>query len=100
MDYTLTKELKHAGFPLYEIPEPYNTNGERLFIFNINGVSYRIPTLEELIEACGDRFGGLTRMILVVEEWTAHDTDDINIDAHGITPIEAVAKLWLALNKK
>lgn len=80
MNYELAKELKDAGFPM-PLPLP----DERLRdAFGEDGQIYAFPTLEELIEACGEgevveaiKDGRLTRL----------------------TP-EAVARLWLALNKK
>lgn len=62
------------------------------------------PTLEELIEACGDRFTSLDYWNGYIPLWTAQfGNDSINkqsIKGDGQTPEEAVAKLWLALNKK
>ena len=61
-----------------------------------------LPTLEELIEACGDEFRGLE-----VGDWPAEDKSHIwyaksksQVIAEGSTPEEAVANLWLELNKK
>ncbi len=55
------------------------------------------PTLSELIEACGDRFNCLERMIGC---WIAiYDGDAAYFIGEGITPEEAVAHLWLELNK-
>jgi hypothetical protein len=57
-----------------------------------------VPTLSELIEACGDGFYSLERIHpngtwKALAQWIAKSfTSD--------TPDEAVAKLWLALNKK
>jgi len=55
-----------------------------------------LPTLEELIEACGDC------SLLVGKENTivldASNPMESDIRCEGSTPIEAVARLWLALN--
>ncbi len=64
-----------------------------------------VPTLSELIEACGEKFeelinlkdkwicyGGGKDIIKGVEQWHAF--------GEGSTPEEAVANLWLELNKK
>lgn len=85
MNYELAKQLKDAGFPW---KGPFFENEEY----------YReyYPTLSELIEACGDKFDAL-----VSSErsggWMA--TDGRGLSGDGSTPEEAVANLWLELNK-
>lgn len=96
MTYELAKQLKDAGFPQGEWTHQRKVEG-------MNGYeSYFVPTLSELIEACGDEFMHLERN-------TDSDTDEIYWVAYavtpekgslGSTPEEAVAKLWLELNKK
>ena len=54
-----------------------------------------VPTLEELIEACGMNFGSLDRLR---DGWLASANYDQNCFAE--TPAEAVARLWLALQKR
>lgn len=65
-----------------------------------------VPTLSELIEACGDRFGRLDHVQMkgVESIWVAYSSrieNEINVPAYifqqGATPIEAVANLFLAL---
>lgn len=59
-----------------------------------------IPTLEELIEACGNEFANLGR---TENGWVAladRPGLEIPVTAQKPTPSEAVANLWLALNKK
>ena len=102
MNYTLAKQLKDAGFPQirhYDIkdcePEPLEDGS-----YNKNDF-IAIPTLSELIEACGDRFYSVVRAL--PNDWRAFsDRDDANTiaTADGSTPEEAVAKLWLEINKK
>jgi hypothetical protein len=53
------------------------------------------PTLAELIEACGLRFHAL-RQDAGVYCWVATGAGQ---SENGRTPAEAVARLWLALNK-
>ena len=56
-----------------------------------------VPTLEELIEACGSRFRTLNKAESA-DGWYA-----FNVETHswfGSTPTEAVALLWLALNSQ
>ena len=55
-----------------------------------------VPTLEELIEACGNRFEFLANN---AQNWRARADNSI-VEGEGSTPIEAVARLWLALNRK
>lgn len=62
-----------------------------------------IPTLSELIETCGDGFGVLLRTTR--EDWCAGNSADkygelVDPRGFGSSPEEAVARLWLALNKK
>lgn len=83
MTYELAKQLRDSGWPV----NPRN------------GATY-VPTLEELIEACGEiKFtlsGGYG------DDWWAHknENEESQIIGRGSTPVEAVANLWLALNKK
>lgn len=86
MNYELAKELKEAGFPQMDIDE--NLSGEPR--------PYR-PTLSELIEACGEEFYKLTKQ---VEGWYAMSMSALKEIGPCPTPEEAVARLWLALNKK
>jgi hypothetical protein len=60
-----------------------------------------VPTLEELIEACGENFAWLHQSVKS-KKWAARDFiyDDGPPSGQGSTPTEAVARLWLALNKK
>lgn len=107
--YELAKQLKDVGFP-----QDYK-NGEMLDDgLDNDGYGPEIayaPTLEELIEACGNPF-----MLVWYEGkkedrkdyktdykgvWQAFDDTDSVCDntAEGDTHSEAVAKLWLKLNK-
>lgn len=64
------------------------------------------PTLSELIEVCGDKFGALQHQrVLDAQTWLAYSANienKLGIESHivqqGDTPEEAVANLWLALN--
>jgi hypothetical protein len=108
MTYVLAKELRDAGFPqalwtgntyyphangvVYiwtEDPEPYELEDTG---------SAKVPSLSELIEACGDKF-----LSLVKDKeygWLARDAIEGNAPILGSNPEEAVAWLWLALNCK
>ena len=87
MNYELQHKLKDAGFPQGDCDE-------------IEGdVTYE-PSLSELIEACGDlsfklEWGSNEKV------WYAHGSIGRGgEDTKGETPEEAVANLWLELNKK
>ncbi len=96
MNYELAKKLKDAGFPqVGKNQDGYANDG-----------GYE-PTLSELIEACGSAFSALTRRFSGSESWIAHSNQfltgqfgHIPIVADGNTLEEAVANLWLELNKQ
>lgn len=112
MDYELAKELKNAGFSQnMKGNEPY---GMRLMeeephkpyvgpymtavpIEKVIEATVRIPTLEELIEACGDGYFTLQSSQLCWEAFRGLTNTKFG---RGSTPNKAVAKLWLLLNKK
>lgn len=113
MNYELAKQLKDAGFP---------QDGEGENIFNEtwdepNTEKYHerpsayLPSLSELIEVCGVSFESLTKtsfsacqdnsLVLSVEEPNvAYLATSIaeEVKGWGLTPEEAVAKLWLELH--
>jgi hypothetical protein len=100
MDYELAKELKGAGFPQHHLEGVTATTTETE---RGEEPCYK-PTLEELIEACGAGFANLEREDEGPEDggvqWIAFKANTIGEGGTGSTPTEAVAKLWLALNKK
>ena len=141
LSYKLAKQLKDAGFPQkheYGITvfdtqrkyyfhisnsDDYDSTGKTPFKNNISsGLDDRyiyIPTLSELIEACGGMFRTVGRDRMEngnswsddnkIEKWEAVGwKEDPSIfsrnfgeySAYGITPEEAVAKLWLKLNTR
>jgi len=119
MDYKLALELKEAGFPqirpgsilgkpnIFSLVYPPDLDlGDPIISDNIElrqRIGAHQPSLEELIEACGNNFSGLVRDLYPdgsTREWIAHDTDDPNIDGYGPTPLEAAARLYIALKKK
>jgi hypothetical protein len=95
MDYKLAKELEVAGFP---------QGGNGTWVYPLDALMTRpsdriyAPTLEELIEACGIKFFSLEQA--TENNWHAsYRITDKASNASGPTPNEAVARLWLALNK-
>ncbi len=59
-----------------------------------------IPTLNELIEACGERFWRLEKFGDIWQCSAFTDDKESSTHMNGSTPEEAVARLWLELNKK
>jgi hypothetical protein len=92
MDYELAKSLMDAGFPQI---------GKGSLIGSLNKLVWRsgdrvyVPTLEELIEACGENFVSLHRQH---DGWLAYANYAQRCFAE--TAAEAVARLWLALQKR
>lgn len=101
MTYELAKELKDAGFLQrtlgdYDGQECGHEEGE-----HTRECRVACPTLSELIEACGEDFSSLT---LTKTMWRARAANFIRmgelvVDAVSTIPEEAVARLWLALNR-
>jgi hypothetical protein len=99
LPYELCLELKNAGWPQPAKPDGFGWSdkwvcGESDWLYS--------PSLEELIEACGDSFDALTRNKIHTKKFRAesialgsryfgYDNDD---------PKVAVARLWLALKRE
>lgn len=96
MEYNLAEELKDAGFPQSLLPTcvPDGWFDTEHTFEETKEVAVYEPTLEELIEACGERIA--FRLQWVGGKWLANNKEKLGI---GVTLIEAVARLWLALNK-
>ena len=105
MDYALAKKLKDAGLNSMECQGCDNH-------FFDNGKDLHKPTLEELIDACGEKIRGITKdggnLMGGTKTWGAwavithsggeFDTE-LTIWGYGRVPLIAVANLYLALNK-
>lgn len=126
--YEQAKQLKEAGFPVKyknweckECCKPYDDDevGTQCVNCGWNGVIktdivFRSPTLSELIEACpkvskknNEEYDGFFALQMSEKGWIAgytrfhaYEGDSIEQEQKGSTPEEAVAKLWLELNKK
>lgn len=104
MNYSLALKLKEAGFGQ---EERLGIGNGDMFLEGKKGLVY-VPTLSELIEAIGDRFRNIELRQEDIEggRWVAYsrENDDINCEVsifkNGQTPEEAVANLWLEINKK
>ena len=97
MEYELARQLRDVGFPQEgagkRVADPEKIVATR------EDFAY-VPTLEELIEACGIEFFSLVQKEV---GWQAYsDVDGKNTVAHELapTPTEAVARLWLSLNSQ
>ena len=113
MNYKLAKQLKDAGFPqgrpLHHLPYlSGKIKEERAEMFK----RFYVPTLSELIEACGETSKDknyVTFFALEFQEdnlWHSgynlpipYEGNYLCYDISGKTPEEAVAKLWLKLNE-
>lgn len=103
MDYGLAKKLKDAGFA-HDIDVPGTQTGHKsttTWLYGPKGVlsdeTVYVPTLSELIEACGDAPFHLIKDINLNRFWIAYVGKTV---CKGLTPEEAVASLWLALKNK
>ena len=110
MNYELAKKLKDAGYKFIEMIDrsPHCYYCGHPFV-EINDRYYIVPTLSELIEVLTDtddkkkdflslRVLGKFGTFLENRTWRAESYGKIIGD--GLTPEEAVANLWLALNGK
>jgi len=116
MNYSLAKKLKDNGFPQETKMRHYHPiHGMAVGIPHpdtlIDPEVVALPTLEELIEACGKShcednlviwfYDGLFMAgYLQRGEMGKHYVDGYPTHEKGSTLEEAVANLWLAINKK
>lgn len=104
ISYKLARELKDSGF---------SQKGNGRFIFSTGYIlpqgadselAVYIPTLSELIKACGNRFNYLLQKKECVWLANSYFEDDMEVfgkeNGFGKTPEEAVANLWVVLNNK
>lgn len=109
IDYQLASELKKAGFPQDDAYYGYvKYDDEGIFLRYLDDEPRAplavAPNLSELIEKCGDRFKILAHELDTksLNSWYASDGTKLwkDDECWGMTPEEAVARLWLELNKK
>lgn len=100
IDFKLAKELRDEGFPIKTklldvAPEGRYDNWSVIEVPDMT----QLPTLPELIEACGT---GICKMEqgTYFNEWTWRVDGGKGLVEYSPLLIEAVAKLWLELNKK
>jgi hypothetical protein len=109
INYKLAKKLKEAGFPqnvksgsilCKHLVSPMDgTHIIHNYDCDYVKDGMYFPTLSELIEACGDRFDSLNKYQDGWEAWADRD-ETSGIFKLGKSAEEAVANLWLELNKK
>ncbi len=124
MNYELAIELKEAGFPqTIEVGDKYygypisitrlSINDDAPITIHLGSVEdydhqkdvvAKIPSLSELIEACVKDMRNDFHLVNWGTEWICGDYDGYLQDwvthrCSGSTPEEAVARLYLALNK-
>lgn len=114
MNYELAKQLKGAGFSQNPQGQGYfiNVTGNPFVFQSFNENEVYVPTLSELIHACGEDFIKLVQTNKLDEKekemskevfgreighWMAYS---YRYYTDGSTPEEAIAKLWLLLNNK
>jgi hypothetical protein len=111
MAYELAKQLKDAGFKQNVSGDGYFLMPDGTFQGPLNATSkfpqsVYVPHLHELMDACGapgyygfiELKGYNDRTYWKAGTWANGDQNWIF--AEGSTPQEAVAKLWLAINRK
>ena len=89
MDYEVAEKLMDAGFP--QVGKGSSIGPPDKLVWR-SGDRVYVPTLEELIEACGENFCALHKLH---DGWLATASSDQS--CYAKTPAEAVARLWLAL---
>lgn len=97
MNYELALKLQESNYPQgghgYYLSESGHMTSEPYYM------SFYIPTLSELIEECGDSLFNLIKRV-DGRDWACNWYEYNNSMAiYGSTPEEAVANLWLELNK-
>ena len=108
IDYKLALALKNAGFPQTGPKLPFNkcdaTYVDKHYFCRFGEEPVYIPTLEQLIDACGERFGCLHKKeIKGKTHWIAQSTivnEEMEEVVTILNPLIAVANLYLALKKQ
>src|ERR1700739_4773250 len=102
LSYELAKKLQNAGFAQEgKNGRWYHARHQIECGYYPNAIY--IPTLSELLHGCGDNFDNLRLGGVEALEWSAyafHQQQRRVCYETGAIPDEAVARLWLALNKK
>jgi hypothetical protein len=110
ISYELLKEAKDAGFP-QELDGQWMDEDGSVWNQPTSSSCFCVPTLDEVIEACGVEYivdGEAYQFHLLYSEgsWFAqYDNSDFSLpnpskQGKGPVPLEAVLRLYIALNKK
>jgi hypothetical protein len=106
MTYELAKQLKEAGFPQrFSSGYGFDEQGATIQVvtsghWKVRDTDISIPSLNELIKACGDEFGGLKYFPNEMSNKFRAYNQPITISINADTPEMAVAKLWLTLHQQ
>lgn len=109
MNYELAKNLKDSEFPLKVASQADSNHHHEMFQYGKDSIGrdntwWLEPSLSELIEACGEEITIQGTKKIGYRAYNSanidYETGIYNENADGATPEEAVANLWLALNKK
>jgi len=106
--FELAKQLKEAGYPNmhFACSKDHDCNCDKSDC-ELDAIYH--PSLSQLIEECGEEFHSLDSPVIAnkIKDfgiWTATGSIDRKGKRFGFvngkTPSEAVARLWLKLNKK
>lgn len=102
MDYELAKKLKDAGFPQTGLSQCTHDihGGIKDCQCQVEDFAF-IPSLESLVEACGEKLGEMESVTVQFypKKQVAYAYIKINEASSGPTPLIAVANLWLKLNE-
>ena len=97
MKYELVKKLRDAGFP-YDWQD-FDNHFPDLLVVNWDIYSkFYSPTLSEIIEACGENIKNID-FVHGMNLFIAYSMESLDKKGEGITTEEAIANLWLELNK-
>lgn len=106
ISYELMERLRSADYPLQRtgLYLVHMVSAGRTLVV-MGGIKYLVPTLSELIEACGSEFDCVRQIHPDKPKntyWFAEaDSQSMGgIGCEGSIPEEAVADLWLALNEE
>ncbi len=99
MNYETAKKLKDAGFPQQGSATCTHPLGHTEESLQEIGEDVVIPTLSELIEACGEGFSSLSYWDSKYWQATGKGVGMVGYTSAS-TPEIAIANLWLELNKK
>lgn len=101
-EFSLNFRIEHNPYPRYRTADVKWNEAD---LAKLDQEEVAAPSLSELIEACGHEFNHLKK-VHGDWKWEAYyNGEDVRDDNHyffgnGSTPEEAVANLWLELNKK